>query len=133
MPYYSESNRIITKVEGVTKSEGITPRQNILQEMKVNPHKLNLIYLVENYVYCTINNSTFCVGEIKQEYLEFMKGKQCKVTSWVITGGHTVEMIIGKPEKASYGLNIVIDLNFNNIAIDEFKHKQIYSVDTYKI
>ena len=126
MPYIQGENKIHTKVSDVLSQN----RQVILQVMRKNPMCVKNMRINNGVLYAYINGTEASLGKISEEYYDLLQ-QQNVVDNWTITGGYPMQLIEGEFTKASYGLNVSINLCSNPKEKNTFDNDKNTSNDNF--
>lgn len=103
------STTIATKLRGVTR-EG---RQTIINAMYEQPELVKLVYrdnMTINFILEGFPQHAYCLGYLDNKYISVLHNKITKVKSWQITGGYRLNDPEYKNLKATYGINLTIEI-----------------------
>ena len=117
MPYVAEENKILTKIRGVSLSEGKEGRQQMLKDMSLHPEHVDIIYVKGVNVYVVYNDhespiKEWHIGFLKDKYRTLLFNNHAKIVNWYVTGGHKIFSMSDTSQfMARLGINLEIELN----------------------
>ena len=110
MPYNPTEQTIKTKLFGVTLKVEDIGRQQFLMMMRDRPEDFLTVKVFGTTCYVTYQDKDYVLGRIKENYSSLLNSHDCKVKSWMVTGGYPIEQADGNMETATMGLNLTIQL-----------------------